>query len=125
MDTPTPTPNLINMDKDPKDSNKDIISKLKKFSTNKIDYFSHAQKVIGLWPIKPKHILTWYEGDYYPTVDDIPKMDRERKIAVNNYLKNESKCKDELDIQTRWSAERNIMWVTCKDEFIVNAIFRR
>ena len=61
-----------------KEQNNDILSKIKNFSTNKIDYFSHARKVICLWPIKPKHILTWYEGDYYPIVNDIPKMDREK-----------------------------------------------
>ena len=57
----------------------------------KEDPFFNTRKKIGLYPIKPKHILTWFDGDYYPSEDEIVNLERERELAARDFLKNELK----------------------------------
>ena len=51
--------------------------------------------------------------------EDIVDMDRER------FLSHELKWHKETEFTTKWSADRNILWVTFDNETIVTELFRR
>ena len=89
------------------------------------DLFLDVRWTLGLWPVKPAHILTWVEGDYYPSVDDIVDLEKERALAVNEFLKCELKWVEETDFTTKWWQGQNIMWVKFKSENTAKALYRR
>ena len=78
-----------------------------------------------LWPVKAKHICTLAEGDYYPSSEEIPNLDRERYLAAVDYLENELKWTEKVDFTTKWSPDRDILWLTFNNEQIVRALYRR
>ena len=90
-----------------------------------IDLFKEARRMIGLYPVKARHIIDFHEGEYTPCVDDIEKMDGERELAARDFLKKELKWSEETEIITHWSQNRNVLWVTMKDENLVSSIFKR
>ena len=63
----------------------------------KEDVFFNSRRKIGLYPIKAKHILTWFDGEYYPREDEIVNLYRERDMAFRDLLKNELKWTHQLD----------------------------
>ena len=75
--------------------------------------------------MKARHILTWHEGEYYPPIEDIPKLITEGEKVVDEFLVKELKWKEKERFQTRWSPNMNMMWVTFNDEFLVKALFQR
>ena len=58
-------------------------------STREIDIFAEARKVIGLFPTKSRHILDFHQGKYTPSLDDDPKLNKERFLAAKDFLKKE------------------------------------
>ena len=100
------------------------ISKEPDYHTNE-DLFNHSRKIIGFWPIKAKHILSWFDGQYYPTSDEIPKMENERMLATKDFLKCELKWSNDLTFTAKWSQKQNIMWVTFDSESPALALYQR
>ena len=87
------------------------------------DILAEARKVIGLYPVKPRHILKWNTNEYSPCEDDIPSLEEERRQAALYFLHLELKftCKDPF--QTKWSPTSNTLWVTFDSETIVNTLY--
>ena len=77
--------------------------------------------MIGLWPIKARHIMSWYEGEYFPRSDEIPNMDKERFLAAKDILKLELKWNSDVNFSTKWSEKQNIMWLTFSSETSVRS----
>ena len=88
----------------------------------KNDIFFNSRRKLGLYPIKAKHILTWFDGDYFPSEDEIDNLDRERDLAARDFLKNELKWTHDTHFTTKYSIERRILWLTFDDENIVKAL---
>ena len=51
-------------------------------STKNEHLFHKAWRTIGLWPVRPLHILNLDEGEYSLTVDDIKDMETERALCL-------------------------------------------
>ena len=52
-------------------------------------------------------------------------MERERLLAAQEFLSKELKWNKNVEMGTQWSQDRNIMWVTFKEESLVSSIFVR
>ena len=48
-----------------------------------------------------------------------------RLLAAKEFLQKELKWNEEVKMETNWSQDRNIMWITLPDENLVTSIFRR
>ena len=59
--------------------------------------------MFGLYPVKERHITSWSEEDYTPTIDDIPNLHRELLLAARDFLRKELKWKEEISAETHWS----------------------
>ena len=51
-----------------------------------IDLFSDARRCIGLFPVKARHIVDFYEGDYAISPEDIPQYPELRLQAAKEFL---------------------------------------
>ena len=100
------------------------VIKESKSRSRDIDLFHEARKSIGLYPIKPNHILKHHQGEYYPCVDDIPTLYEEIWMAAKEFLAEELKWKEDISFTTKWTEGRNFLWVTFLDESLLNSIFR-
>ena len=65
------------------------------------DILADARKVIGLYPVKPRHILKWNTNEYSSCDDDIPTLEEERRQAALTFLQLELKYKGKDPIQTK------------------------
>ena len=90
-----------------------------------VDLFAEARRCIGLYPVKPRHILDFHDGNYELSSDDIPQLHNLRDLAAKEFLNKELKWNEEATIITNWSQERNILWLTFQDENLVSSIFKR
>ena len=90
-----------------------------------INLFIDARRCIGLFPVKARHILYFYEGDYAISPEDIPQYPELRLQAAKEFLLKELKWKEEVEMRSNWSQERNILWVTFLNENYVSSIFKR
>ena len=79
--------------------------------------------MIGLYPVKPNHILKWSNSDYSPCEDDIPNLTEERNIAAKKFLELELKWKEQEPFITKWSKNSNTLWLTFQSESTVNSLF--
>ena len=59
--------------------------------------------MIGLFPVKANHILDFYEGDYTPSSEDVPKLNRERFLAAKEFHGKELKWSEDVEIETNWN----------------------
>ena len=90
-----------------------------------VDLFGEARRCIGLYPVKARHILDFHEGAYEMSAEDIPQQHELRNLAAKEFLNEELKWNEEVEFKTNWSQERNILWLTLKDENLVSSIFKR
>ena len=97
----------------------------KSSSSLDVDLFADARRCIGLYPVKPRHILDFHEGDYDISSDDIPQLHNLRDLAAKEFLYKELKWREEVNMKTNWSQDRNILWVTFPEENLVSSIFKR
>ena len=67
---------------------------------------------MGLFPVKPRHILDHHQGDYTLSLEDVPQLNAERLLAAKEFLRKELKWSEDVTMETHWSQERNILWVT-------------
>ena len=74
-----------------------------------IDLFSEARRRIGLFPVRARHILDFHEGNYSISPEDIPQLHDLRLLAGKEFLKKELKWTEEVEMETHWSSERNIL----------------
>ena len=70
-------------------SKKDRGSRRNLEGRREVDLFSEARKVIGLFPVKPRHILEHHQGDYTPSLEDVPQLNAERLLAALEFLRKE------------------------------------
>ena len=77
------------------------------------------------FPCKARHILEFNEGDYDISSKDIPQLPELRLMAAKEFLLNELKWKEEVQMKTNWSHQRNILWVSFPNENLVSSIFKR
>ena len=108
-----------------KDSSSDRRIRLRSNSSLDVDLFAEARKCVGLFPVKAKHILDFHTGDYDISNEDIPQLPDLRDLAAREFLFNELKWKEDVQLRTNWSQERNILWVTLPNENLVSSIFKR
>ena len=52
-------------------------------------------------------------------------MEKERSLAVNDFIMKELKWKEESKFETKWSQNQQIMWIKCNDELTVKAPYKR
>lgn len=90
------------------------------------DIFKQSRSKIGLFPMKSHHILYWCKEK--KEAADIDTLEEERKLAAVEFLDKELKCKENIlenILETKWSEQRNILWITLKSEREVREIFQR
>ena len=90
-----------------------------------LDLLAAARRCIGLYPVKPSHILKNHEDDYEISTDDIPLLHNLRDLAAKEFLNKELNWKEMVKIRTNWSQDRNILWVSFQDENLVSSIFKK
>ena len=98
---------------------------LSREDSSNIDLFKEARKCIGLHPVKARHILDFNEGDYDICPDDISQHPDLRLLAAKEFLSHELKWKEDTEMRTKWSQDRNILWVSFTSESFVSSIFKR
>ena len=83
-----------------------------------------ARRTIGFWQVRLDHI-TFFAGKGTKQ-EDIRHLPEVRKEAAEEFLHKELKwTKPEPISSTKWSAEKEILWVEFTHEQVVQDLFRR
>ena len=90
-----------------------------------LDLFEEARRCIGLYPVESSHILKHHDGNYEISTEDIPRHHNLRDRAAKEFLKEELNWQILAKTETKWSRDRNILWLTFQDEKLVSSIFKK
>ena len=90
-----------------------------------LDLMAEARRCIGISPVKACQILKHHNGNYEIGAEDIPQHHNLRDRAAKEFLKGELNWENDAKIETKWSSERNILWLTFQDEELVTSIFKK
>ena len=96
---------------------KDIeYNSLEQNSWKDMDLLEEARRCIGLYPVKSCHILKHYDGNYELSMEDIPRHHNLRERAAKEFLEKKLNWKIAAKIKTKWSRDKNILWLVFQDD---------
>ena len=90
-----------------------------------MDYpMAQARRTIGFWPVSYDHILKFLKDPVKK--EEIRHHNDARKEAAAEFLEKELKWTTTTNILcTKWSWEKQILWVELEEEHIVQDLYRR